>query len=86
MVAVVAMTISAIEEMPIIHVLFEVASAFGTVGLSTGITRDLTDISKLLLVCTMYAGRVGVLTFAMILLQKPQPDKIKYPEVKIIVG
>ncbi|MHC1718454.1 MAG: TrkH family potassium uptake protein [Acidaminococcaceae bacterium] len=86
MVASVAMAISAIEEMPIIHVLFEVASAFGTVGLSTGITRDLTDTSKLLLICTMYAGRVGVLTFAMLLLQKPHPEKIKYPEVKIIVG
>ena len=82
----VTMVISAIEEMPIIQVLFEVASAFGTVGLSTGITRDLTDTSKLLLICTMYAGRVGVLTFAMLLMQKPQPDKIKYPEVKIIVG
>lgn len=55
---------------------------FGTVGLSVGIT----EISKLLLVLTMYAGRVGVLTFAMLLLQKPRPEKIKYPEEKVIIG
>lgn len=86
LVSTVTILISAIENMPIIHVLFEVASAFGTVGLSVGITHDLSDISKILLVCTMYAGRVGVLTFAMLLLQKPGTDKIKYPEGKIIIG
>lgn len=82
----ITLLISAIEKIPVVQVLFEVVSAFGTVGLSVGITRDLSEISKLLLVLTMYAGRVGVLTFVMLLLQKPKPEKIKYPEVKVIIG
>ena len=43
-------------------IVFEVASAIGTVGMSTGITRDLTEVSKLVLVFLMYCGRVGSLT------------------------
>lgn len=86
LILVVTLLISGIDNIPVIQVLFEVVSAFGTVGLSVGITRDLSEISKLLLVLTMYAGRVGVLTFAMLLLQKPRPEKIKYPEVKVIIG
>lgn len=86
LVSVITLGISVIEDLPIIHVLYEVASAFGTVGLSVGITRDLSEISKLLLVFTMFAGRVGVLTFAMLLLHKPKTDKIKYPEEQIIIG
>lgn len=82
----ITLLISAIDKIPVMLVLFEVVSAFGTVGLSAGITRDLSEISKLLIVLTMYAGRVGVLTFAMLLLQKPKPEKIKYPEVKVIIG
>ena len=82
----ITLLISAIDKIPVMLVLFEVVSAFGTVGLSAGITRDLSEISKLLIVLTMYAGRVGVLTFTMLLLQKPKPEKIKYPEVKVIIG
>lgn len=86
LVSCVTLLICAIDNIPVIQVLFEVVSAFGTVGLSVGITRDLSEVSKLLLVLTMYAGRVGVITFAMLLLQKPRPDKVKYPEVKVIIG
>lgn len=86
LILVVTLLISWNDNIPVIQVLFEVVSAFGTVGLSVGITRDLSEISKLLLVLTMYAGRVGVLTFAMLLLQKPRPEKIKYPEEKVIIG
>ena len=86
LVSFITLGISVIEDLPIIHVLYEVASAFGTVGLSVGITRELSEISKVLLVFTMFAGRVGVLTFAMLLLHKSKPDKIKYPEEQIIIG
>jgi trk system potassium uptake protein TrkH len=54
-------------------ILFEVASALGTVGLSTGITGDLSNIGKILIIILMFIGRVGVLTFGFALLQ--QKDK-----------
>lgn len=82
----VTLFISTIENLPLIKVLFEVVSAFGTVGLSVGITKDLSVISKILLILTMFAGRVGILTFAMLLMSKPRQNRIIYPEVKIIIG
>jgi trk system potassium uptake protein TrkH len=53
-------------------ILFEVASALGTVGLSTGLTGDLTAIGKCLIIILMYVGRVGVLTFGFALLAREQ--------------
>lgn len=52
------------------ELLFEVSSALGTVGLSTGITSSLTTGSKLILICLMYIGRVGVLTFGTAMLMR----------------
>lgn len=51
-------------------ILFEVASALGTVGLSTGITADLSTIGKVLIIFIMFIGRVGVLTFGFALLER----------------
>lgn len=51
-------------------ILFEVASALGTVGLSTGITGDLTELGKILVIILMFVGRVGVLTFGFALLER----------------
>ena len=48
-------------------ILFEVASALGTVGLSTGITADLSEVGKSLIILLMFLGRVGVLTFGFAL-------------------
>lgn len=53
-------------------ILFEVASALGTVGLSRGITGDLTDIGKFLVIVLMFIGRVGVLTFGFALLERKE--------------
>lgn len=66
--------------------LFEVVSAFGTVGLSTGITGGLSDAGKLCLVATMFAGRVGPLTLALGVAFKERKEKIKYPDENIMVG
>ena len=52
------------------RVLFEVASALGTVGLSTGITGDLSSVGKVLIILLMFIGRVGVLTFGFALLER----------------
>lgn len=60
------------EDFELDKILFEVASALGTVGLSTGITGDLSWIGKLLIIVLMFIGRVGVLTFGFALLQREQ--------------
>ncbi len=78
--------LAAIEEMPFLHLLFEVTSAFGTVGLSCGITTSLSDASKLLVTLTMFAGRVGPLTLALALALKARHSLIRYPEGRIIIG
>lgn len=70
-----------------INVLYEVTSAFGTVGLTTGITPALSKLSKMLLVMMMFFGRVGPLTFAIALsLRARKNANIIYPEGKITVG
>ncbi|MUH36248.1 potassium transporter TrkH [Zobellia amurskyensis] len=56
------------------RILFEVASALGTVGLSTGITGDLSSIGKILIIILMFIGRVGVLTFGFAMLQQKIED------------
>ncbi|MCK5451453.1 MAG: hypothetical protein KAI70_06780, partial [Candidatus Omnitrophica bacterium] len=66
--------------------LFEVVSAFGTVGLSTGITEGLSDIGKICISMTMFAGRVGTLTLALAIAFKERKDKYIYPEENVMVG
>lgn len=58
------------EKVDLMTVLFEVTSAFGTVGLSLGLTPDLTYVGKIAIIFTMFAGRVGPLTLAFVLSQK----------------
>jgi trk system potassium uptake protein len=88
LILIMTIAIISIENIRFIKVLYEVTSAFGTVGLSTGITPDLHDISKILLVFTMFLGRVGPLTFAVAIAMKSN-NRIQnsvYPEGKIMVG
>ncbi|NJN87909.1 MAG: ATPase [Leptolyngbyaceae cyanobacterium SL_7_1] len=73
-------------EVDFIRVLFEVVSAFATVGLSTGITAGLSTASKLVLIATMYIGRVGVLLLMGSILGDPVPSSIRYPEENLLVG
>lgn len=56
-----------------IQIYFEIISAFGTVGLSTGITSSLSEISKILLIILMFIGRVGVLTISSAWISPKQP-------------
>lgn len=65
--------------------LFECVSAFGTVGLSTGITPNLTDFGKYVLIFTMYIGRIGPLTAASLLITKPSPS-VSRAEEQINIG
>lgn len=65
---------------------FEVFSALGTVGLSTGITAKLSSLGKLIIMVLMFTGRVGPLTLVFALTQRKTEAKIGYPEEKVIVG
>ncbi|MCU0569055.1 MAG: TrkH family potassium uptake protein [Oculatellaceae cyanobacterium Prado106] len=69
-----------------IRVLFESVSAFATVGLSTGITASVSTLGKLVLVATMYVGRVGVLLLMSALLGDPNPTSVHYPEENLLIG
>ncbi len=65
---------------------FEVISAVGTVGLSTGITGGLSLVGKLIVIVLMYLGRLGPLTFAVALIEKSADKHITYPVEEIIIG
>lgn len=73
-------------DMDFTRVLFESVSAFATVGLSTGITAAVSTFSKLVLVVTMYVGRVGVLMLMLAILGDPKPSAINYPQENLLVG
>ncbi|MFC1624421.1 TrkH family potassium uptake protein [Candidatus Omnitrophota bacterium] len=76
------------ETMPnyFLRILFEVTSAFSTVGLSTGITPILSSFGKVLIMITMFVGRVGPLTLALALTTKEQKIFYKYPDERVTVG
>lgn len=71
---------------PMPDVLFEVFSAINTVGMTTGITRNLGVISKLIIAVLMYCGRLGSLSFALIFAKKSVANTVREPQEKIIVG
>ena len=77
---------AATERQPLLAVLFEVTSAFGTVGLSMGLTPELTAFGKLLLILLMFTGRLGAFTLAYALQPKKKKELFHYPEEKIIIG
>jgi len=74
------------ENQKFIRILFEVTSAFGTVGLSTGITPDLSAPGKIVITLIMFIGRLGPLTIITALSQKTRKYEIKYPIGKLNIG
>lgn len=72
----------------VLDILYETTSAFGTVGLTLGATTSLNTVSKLLIILTMFLGRVGPLSFAVALTLKStkRTSELIYPEAKILVG
>jgi trk system potassium uptake protein TrkH len=65
--------------------IFETVSAFGTVGLSLGVTGSLSDAGKLVIIATMFAGRVGLIALAFPALRRNEAA-IVYPEGSILLG
>ena len=80
----VIMVLLIVQPAPFLDICFEVFSAFGTVGLSRGITTGLLDLSKVLLIITMYVGRVGIMTLVMVHSPR-EKDLITYPEDRILI-
>ena len=80
--------ISELNSLPLIPSLFETFSAMGTVGLSTGITPGLSELSLWILCFLMFLGRVGILTIFYALAIKTQKNEgiVDYPEVKFGIG
>ena len=69
-----------------IGILFEVVSAFATVGLSTGLTADLSTLGQIYIIITMYIGRVGILLLMSALIGDPSPTAIHFPEEDLLTG
>lgn len=69
-----------------LKLIFEEVSAFGTVGLSTGITPFLSDPGKFILILTMYVGRIGTLTLALALMRKVSYTNYRYSQISLLIG
>ncbi|HZH93891.1 MAG TPA: TrkH family potassium uptake protein [Tissierellaceae bacterium] len=86
MIVLISFLLTITESKNFLDVLFEATSAFATVGLSRGITSDLTTIGKIIIIGTMYAGRVGPLTMAYAIGYNKKHKRYRYSEGHISVG
>lgn len=74
------------ENAPLIKILFEVCSAFGTTGLSLGLTPELSNVGKCVIMILMFIGRIGLTSFIYIIGGKEKKDNFHYPKERIIIG
>jgi len=74
------------EEGRVLDVAFEAVSAFGTVGLSTGITPGLSIGGRLIVTVIMFVGRLGPLYMALALVQQQMPREFRYPGESVRIG
>ena len=79
------MAVCAIDGLDFMAVLFETASAVGTVGLTLGITPELSGVSKFIVLFLMYFGRVGGIS-VLLAISNRVPAAYRYPQEKIAVG
>lgn len=86
LVVAVTMFLSLTEQQPFLTVLFETVSAFGTVGLSLGMTPQLSPLGRIAISFTMFVGRVGPMSLALAVGQAKNNAAVRYPEDKVIVG
>ncbi len=82
----VAISIMAVQQLPMVEVLFETFSAIGTVGMTTGITRQLLPVSKVLIILLMYCGRLGSMSFALAFTQQKRITYVQNPVETISIG
>jgi Trk-type K+ transport system membrane component len=74
------------EDHAFFDILFEIISAFGTVGLSRGITPDLTLAGRIMIILVMFAGRIGLFTFVIAMSEEREDDGYNFPETNLMVG
>lgn len=87
LVTVVTLLLTLSQRADFLMVLFEVVSAFGTVGLSMGLTTKLTRLGRLLIIGTMFSGRVGPLTAMIALTQSAKPQNhVRRVEDRVLIG
>jgi len=79
-------SLSQTEPLPVLPILFETVSALGTVGLSTGITPDLSVGGRWIVIATMFLGRVGPLTLFLALAAREQKPRYQWPEEDVKIG
>lgn len=75
-----------IEPFPILPIVFEVSSAFGTTGLSMGITADLSTAGKCIIIFLMFVGRIGIFSFLFLIRGRVTKETYRYPTEKVIIG
>lgn len=85
-VAVMVMALQLITDFNTDQILFEVISAFGTCGLSTGITPDLPPVGKIMLMVMMFTGRIGLILVATALGKRIHPVTYKLPKERPLIG
>lgn len=73
-------------EFTLVEIIFEVCSAFGTTGLSMGITADLSSAGKIVIIFLMFVGRIGIFSFLFLIRGRTVKEKYKYPREKVIIG
>ena len=81
-----AVAVCALDGLPLRDALFETISAVSTVGMTTGITRALGPVSRLIIIFLMYLGRVGSVSFALAMIAKRQQIPVTLPSENILVG
>lgn len=81
-----ALIICMLQPLPLKDVMFEVTSAMGTVGMTTGITRELKPLSRIVVMLLMYCGRIGSLSFAFALFEHKHPAAVRMPKEDIQIG
>jgi trk system potassium uptake protein TrkH len=88
LVSITALVLMKIEsDKSFLALLFEIVSAFGTVGLSLGITPALTAMGKIVICLVMYIGRVGPLTLILAIADRSESNQsLKFPESKVLIG
>lgn len=80
-------TIPDVDQLGLEYIAFEVISAFGTVGLTMGLTPDLTLVGKVIIILMMFIGRVGIMTVVFSMLGRSRQDtNFKYPEETVMIG
>lgn len=84
--ALITFMLTLFEKYSFMDLLFEATSAMGTVGLSRGITADLTPHGKILIVIAMFVGRIGPLTLFLALSYREKKAVFEYPEERVLIG